>query len=50
MSQQPPNADRTELLNQSEQPDGRVIIYENDVTTATETGRWIVGEPVAITR
>jgi|APHM01.1.fsa_nt_gi hypothetical protein len=44
------DTDRTERVIESEQPDGRLIVYEGDAPTATETGRWIVGEPVTVTR
>lgn len=50
MSQNPADTDRFGRLSEAEQPDGRIVIYDGDVATATKSGRWIVGEPVQVTR
>lgn len=50
MSHRHADSGRTGQMTDAEQPDGRLIMYEGDAPTATETGRWIVGEPVTVTQ
>jgi hypothetical protein len=44
------DTDRAGRLDEAEQPDGRFIIYRESPAAATESGRWIVGDTVEITR
>jgi hypothetical protein len=44
------DSDHGGRLDEAEQPDGRLIIYQESPAAATESGRWIVGGAVEVTR
>lgn len=51
MSQREPlDPGRAGRLEEDEQPDGRVIVYRENPVAATESGQWIVGDTVEVTR
>ncbi|ERH14025.1 MAG: hypothetical protein J07HB67_00279 [halophilic archaeon J07HB67] len=37
-------------FGEAEQPDGRLIVYRDTPVAATESGQWLIGDPVTVRR